>query len=64
MIKNVKNSILVESTVMKFVDKKYLTVVIHKSVKVHLQWNGQQYEGNCAGMDFESAGPAISKTLY
>ena len=27
-----------------------------------MKWNGSYYEGRSAGMDFESAGPTVSKT--
>lgn len=61
-IKNVKNSKIVEAAVMDFVDKKYLTVAVNKSVKLNMVWNGSCYEGRSAGMDFESDGPTITKT--
>lgn len=61
-IKNVKSSKIVEATVMDFSDKKYLKVVINQSVKLNMVWNGTCYEGQSAGMDFESAGPKTTKT--
>jgi hypothetical protein len=47
---------------MAFNEGRNLTVVMNKSVKVMMTWNGRMYEGRSAGMDFTSAGPAISKT--
>jgi hypothetical protein len=62
MIKNAKNSTLIEAVVMSFSDKKHLNVVINQSVKLSMTWNGKCYEGRSAGMDFESAGPKVTKS--
>lgn len=62
-IKNVKNSKIVEAVVMDFVNKKYLTVAVNQSVKLNMVWNGSCYEGRSAGMDFESDGPKVTKTI-
>lgn len=51
-----------EAEVMQFNEGRNLTVVMNKSVKLVMNWNGSKYEGRMAGMDFESAGPKISKT--
>lgn len=48
--------------VMSFNEGRNLTVVVNKSVKILMNWNGRVYEGRAAGMDFESNGPAITKT--
>lgn len=61
-IKNVKSSKMVEAVIMDFSDKKYLKVVINQSIKLSMVWNGRYYEGQSAGMDFESAGPQTTKT--
>jgi hypothetical protein len=53
----------VEAEVMQFNEGRNLTVVMNKSVKLLMNWNGRVYEGRMAGMDFESLGPKISKTL-
>jgi hypothetical protein len=53
---------VVEAEVMQFNEGRNLTVVMNKSVKLLMNWNGSVYEGRMAGMDFESAGPKISKT--
>ena len=52
----------VTGEVMAFNEGRNLTVVIHKSVKILMNWNGRVYEGKGAGMDFESAGPTVSRT--
>ena len=48
--------------VMAFNEGRNLTVVMNKSVKLMMTWNGRIYEGRSAGMDFESTGPAVTKT--
>lgn len=62
MIKNAKNSTLIEAVVMSFSDKKYLNVVFNQSVKLNMIWNGKCYEGRLAGMDFETSGPKVLKS--
>jgi hypothetical protein len=52
----------VEAEVMQFNEGRNLTVVMNKSVKLLMNWNGRVYEGRMAGMDFESSGPTVSKT--
>ncbi len=52
----------VDGVVMAFNEGRNLTVVMNKSVKLMMNWNGRVYEGRAAGMDFVSDGPAISKT--
>ena len=52
----------VDAEVMQFNEGRNLTVVMNRSVKLLMNWNGSMYEGRMAGMDFESAGPKISKT--
>jgi hypothetical protein len=48
--------------VMAFNEGRNLTVVMNKSVKLMMTWNGRTYEGRSAGMDFESTGPTVTKT--
>jgi len=48
--------------IMSFNAGRNLTVVVNKSVKILMNWNGRVYEGRAAGMDFESTGPAITRT--
>lgn len=52
----------VEAVVQDFVEQEKLNVVINQSVKLAMKWNGKQYEGRAAGMDFISTGPAITRT--
>jgi hypothetical protein len=47
---------------MGFNEGRNLTVVMNKSVKVMMTWNGRMYEGRNAGMDFESEGPKVTRT--
>jgi hypothetical protein len=57
-----KSSKMTEAVVQDFQDKVMLNVIVNKAVKINMKWNGKCYEGRSAGMDFESAGPVISKT--
>jgi hypothetical protein len=50
------------AVVESFEDKVKLNVVVNKAVKISMKWNGRYYEGRSAGMDFESAGPIVTKT--
>lgn len=52
----------VDAEVLAFNEGRNLTVVMNKSVKMLMNWNGRNYEGRMAGMDFESVGPKVSKT--
>ena len=52
----------VEAEVFDFKEQKNLTVVLNKSVKLPMIWNGKLYEGKMAGIDFTSTGPTINKT--
>lgn len=58
----VSNRNEVEAEVMDFRENKYLNVVINKSVKLPMIWNGRMYEGRAAGMDFETKGPRVVRT--
>ena len=62
IVKQANSSKEVTGEVMAFNEGRNLTVVINKSVKILMNWNGRVYEGKAAGMDFESAGPAITRT--
>jgi len=61
-IKQVASGKVVAGEIMAFNEGRNLTVVINKSVKILMNWNGRIYEGRAAGMDFESNGPAVTKT--
>jgi multidrug resistance efflux pump len=57
-----KSSKLTEAVVQDFEEHKILNVIVGKAVKISMKWNGRCYEGCNAGMDFESAGPTVSRT--
>jgi len=61
-VKITKSSKSIEAVVSQFIFEDKLDIVLNKSVKLTLKWNGKCYEGRNAGMDFESAGPVVSKT--
>jgi hypothetical protein len=61
-IKMAKSAKLTEAVVSAFEDKVLLNVIVNKAVKISMKWNGKCYEGRSAGMDFESAGPTVTKT--
>ena len=52
----------VEAVVDQFIFETALDVVVNKSVKLKLKWNGRCFEGHSAGMDIYSDGPTITKT--
>jgi hypothetical protein len=56
-VKNVASGKSVEAEILDFNEKRNLTVVLNKSVKILMNWNGRVYEGRMAGMDFTSNGP-------
>jgi hypothetical protein len=57
-----KSSQLTEAVVQAFEDRVLLNVIVNKAIKISMKWNGRCYEGRSAGMDFESAGPTVSRT--
>lgn len=61
-IKQVASGREVSGEIMAFSEGRNLTVVMNKSVKIMMTWNGRMYEGRSAGMDFTSDGPQVSKT--
>ena len=62
VIKQVNSSKSVEAEVFEFREQKNLIVVLNKSVKLPMVWNGKLYEGRMAGIDFITEGPSIQKT--
>ena len=62
LIKMAKSSKMTEAVVQDFEDKVLLNVVVNKAVKINMKWNGKCYEGRNAGIDFESAGPTVTRT--
>jgi hypothetical protein len=57
-----KSAKITEAEVASFEDKVLLNVVVNKTIKISMKWNGKCYEGRSAGMDFESVGPTVTKT--
>ena len=48
--------------VHEFKEHDRLIVVLNKSVKLPMKWNGKLYEGRMAGIDFVTSGPSVNKT--
>jgi hypothetical protein len=61
-VRQANTSKLVDAAVHEFKDRDRLTVVLNKSIKLPMIWNGKVYEGKMAGLDFVSDGPSVSKT--
>jgi hypothetical protein len=61
-VRQANTSKLVDAAVYEFKDKAHLTVVLNKSIKLPMVWNGKVYEGKMAGLDFVSDGPTVNKT--
>lgn len=47
--------------VHEFKERERLVVVLNKSVKLNMRWNGRVYEGAMGGLDFVSEGPTVTK---
>ena len=62
IVKQANSSKEVEAVVFEFREQKNLTVVLNKSVKLPMTWNGKLYEGKMAGIDFVSHGPTLNKS--
>lgn len=60
-VKQTSSGKIVEAVVHEFKEKNKLIVIVNKSVKIPMTWNGKVYEGKMAGMDFVSDGPKITK---
>lgn len=61
-VKNAANGKTVVAEIMSFNEARNLTVVMNKSVKLLMTWNGRVYEGRMAGLDFVSNGPTVKRT--
>jgi hypothetical protein len=55
----VDNMNSVDAVVLEFKENDRLTVVLNKSIKLHLSWNGKKYHGKGSGLEFLSDGPKI-----
>ena len=62
LVKMAKSSKMTEAVVSGFEDKVSLNVIINKDIRISMKLNGKCYEGRSSGMDFESAGPSVTKT--
>ena len=62
IVRQEKSNKEVEAEVLEIREGQNLIVVLNKSVKLPMVWNGKMYEGRMAGIDFVSAGPSITKT--
>lgn len=62
IVKQDKSNKEVEAEVLEIREQQNLIVVLNKSVKLPMVWNGKMYEGRMAGIDFVSAGPKVIKT--
>jgi hypothetical protein len=60
-IRQANSSKIVDAEVHEFKKEQKLTVVLNKSVKLPMIWNGKMYEGKMAGLDFVSEGPTVNK---
>lgn len=60
-VTNEKTNASVDAEVVSFNEGRNLTVVLNRSVRLLLNWNGHVYEGRTAGMDFISNGPKGQK---
>ena len=61
-VKQANSSKTVQAEIMEFREQDKLTVVLNKTVKILMKWNGRLYEGRMAGMDFTTTGPKVTRT--
>jgi hypothetical protein len=61
LVKQSGKGTAIEAEVHEFKEYAKLTVVLNKSVKLNMQWNGRVYEARMAGLDFTSDGPKVTK---
>jgi hypothetical protein len=54
-----ENNKIVEGVVFNFQERNFLTVVLHKAMKLNLRWNGELYESRMANLTFSSNGPKV-----
>lgn len=60
-VKQLTRNTSVIGEVHEFKERERLVVVLNKSVKLNMRWNGKVYEGAMGGLDFVSNGPAVTK---
>jgi len=49
-----------QAVVLEFTEFIKLTVVLNKTIKLHLTWNGRKYLGKGSGLEFVSDGPSFT----
>jgi hypothetical protein len=57
-----KSSMAIEAVVDQFILEEQLDVILNKSVKIKMKWNGRCYEGRGGGIDLVSDGPTVTRT--
>ena len=62
-VSSVATNKTMDADILKFQEGQSLNVALNKSVKLLMTWNGRCFEGKAAGMDFESNGPEIIRTV-
>lgn len=63
-VRSVPGNKLADGVVMEFTPQRSITVVVNKTMKIIMKFNGKVYEGRAAGMDFETAGPISAAREY
>ena len=53
------NGKIASAVVLEFKEHQKLIVVLNKSIKLTLNWNGRKYLGQSSGLEFASDGPNI-----
>ncbi len=61
LVNQTGKSTLIEGEVHEFKEHARLVVVLNKSIKLNMTWNGRMYEARMAGLDFTSDGPKVTK---
>lgn len=63
-VRSVPGNRVADGVVMEFTPNRSITVVVNKTMKIIMKYNGKVYEGRAAGMDFETAGPTTAAREY
>ena len=61
-VKCLDNNKIVDAVVLDFREHVKLIVVLNKTIKLTLNWDGKRYLGKGSGLEFISDGPNI--TMY